>query len=195
MKIKQEQIVGFQLLRNNKVVVKFEENTASDKFCEEYEDKTIRRLPCDTTFSSRAGVKEGEERVAVSQVPTTTRHGVEREEVLAQTITQDAVDPDGTTHPDCSENAVQETPTTREAKIHTERKKADQTKGKISYKNMEYDKADDMEATNMTGTECEVARGENKDRMEEIEEVTCIMSPSRNKDDANKKDQNKPGKN
>ncbi|KAG7164599.1 hypothetical protein Hamer_G004984 [Homarus americanus] len=33
------------------------------------------------------------------------------------------------------------------------------------------------------------------DRMEEIVEVTCIMSPSRNKYDANKKDQNKPGKN
>ncbi|KAG7157134.1 hypothetical protein Hamer_G009962, partial [Homarus americanus] len=33
--------------------------------------------------------------------------------------------------------------------------------------------------------ECEVARGENMDRMEEIEEVTCIMSPSRNNDDEN----------
>ncbi|KAG7169770.1 hypothetical protein Hamer_G025273 [Homarus americanus] len=59
---------------------------------------------------------------------------------------------------------------------------------------MEYDKADDMEATNMTGTECEVARGEDMDRMEEIIEVTCIMSPSRNKNDANKEDQNKPRK-
>ncbi|KAG7157155.1 hypothetical protein Hamer_G009990 [Homarus americanus] len=52
-----------------------------------------------------------------------------------------------------------------------------------------------MEATNITGTECEVARGEKMDRMEEIEEVTCIMSPSRNKYDANKKDRNKPVKN
>ncbi|KAG7173842.1 hypothetical protein Hamer_G018112 [Homarus americanus] len=60
---------------------------------------------------------------------------------------------------------------------------------------MECDKADNMEATNITGTECEVARGENMDRMEEIEEVTCVMSPSRNKYDANKKDQNKPVKN
>ncbi|KAG7165293.1 hypothetical protein Hamer_G007085 [Homarus americanus] len=60
---------------------------------------------------------------------------------------------------------------------------------------MEYDKADDMEATDMTGTECEVARGENMDRMEEIVEVTCIMSPSRNKYDANKKEENKPVKN
>ncbi|KAG7170155.1 hypothetical protein Hamer_G012399 [Homarus americanus] len=145
--------------------------------------------------SSRSGVKEGEESVTVSQVPATTRYGVEREEVPAQTITQDAVVPDGTTHPDCSENAVQETFTTCEAEIHTERNNADQTKGKISYENVEYDKADDMEATNMTGTECEVARGENMARMEEIVEGTCIMSPSRNKNDANKKDQNKPGKN
>ncbi|KAG7178164.1 hypothetical protein Hamer_G003950 [Homarus americanus] len=60
---------------------------------------------------------------------------------------------------------------------------------------MEYDKADGIEETIMTGTECEVARGENMDRMEEIVEVTCIMSPSRNKNGANKKDQNKPGKN
>ncbi|KAG7166713.1 hypothetical protein Hamer_G010355 [Homarus americanus] len=123
--------------------------------------------------SSRADVQDGEESVT------------------------DAADPEGTTHPDCSENAGQEasTSTTCEAKIHTERNNADQTKGKISYENMEYDKADDMEATNMTGTECEVARGENMDRTEEIVEVTCIMSPSRNKNDADKKDQNKPGKN
>ncbi|KAG7166712.1 hypothetical protein Hamer_G010353 [Homarus americanus] len=37
--------------------------------------------------------------------------------------------------------------------------------------------------------------GENMDRMEEIVEVTCIMSPSRNKNDANKRDKNKPVKN
>ncbi|KAG7157987.1 hypothetical protein Hamer_G014856 [Homarus americanus] len=98
--------------------------------------------------SSRAGVKEGVESVTVSQVPATTRHGVEREEVPVQTISQDAVDPEG-----------------------------------------------NMEATNITGTEYEAARGENMDRMEEIEEVTCIMSPSRNKNDANKKDQNKLVKN
>ncbi|KAG7174652.1 hypothetical protein Hamer_G015787 [Homarus americanus] len=60
---------------------------------------------------------------------------------------------------------------------------------------MEYDKADDMEATNMTGTECEVARGENMDRMEEIVEATCNMSPSINKYDAHKKEQNKPVEN
>ncbi|KAG7170914.1 hypothetical protein Hamer_G012484 [Homarus americanus] len=137
-------------------------------------------------------LKAGEESVTVSQVPATTRHGVEREEVPAETITQDAVDPEGTTHPDGSENAVQETPTTCEAEIHTERNNADETK--ISYENMQYDKADDMEATNMTGTKCEVARGENMDRTEEIVEVTCIMSPSRNKNDANKEDQNKPEK-
>ncbi|KAG7166628.1 hypothetical protein Hamer_G010086 [Homarus americanus] len=136
--------------------------------------------------SSRAD-KEGEESVTASQVPATSRYGVEREELPA-------VDPNGTTHPGGSENAVQERPTTCEAEIHTERNNADQTEGKISYENMEYDKADDMEATNMTRTECEVARGENMDRMEEIVEVTCIMSPSRNKNDADKKDQNKPGK-
>ncbi|KAG7166149.1 hypothetical protein Hamer_G010964 [Homarus americanus] len=33
------------------------------------------------------------------------------------------------------------------------------------------------------------------DKMEEIVEATCIMSPSRNKYDANKKEQNKPVKN
>ncbi|KAG7177242.1 hypothetical protein Hamer_G000511 [Homarus americanus] len=143
--------------------------------------------------NSRADKEE--ENVAVIQVPATTRHGVEREEVPVQTISQDAVDLDGTTHPDCSENAAQETSTTCEAEIHTDRNNADQTKGKISFENMEYDKADDMEATNMIGTECEVARGENMDRMEEIVEVTCIMSPSRNTNDANKKDQNKTGKN
>ncbi|KAG7167706.1 hypothetical protein Hamer_G010089 [Homarus americanus] len=76
--------------------------------------------------SSKAD-KEGEESVTVSQVPVTTRYGVEREELPAQTITQDAVDPDGTTHPDGSENAVQERPTTCEAEIHTERNNADQT--------------------------------------------------------------------
>ncbi|KAG7157319.1 putative Zinc knuckle-containing protein 3 [Homarus americanus] len=146
--------------------------------------------------SSSAGVKEGEESVTVSQVPATTRCGVERKEVPAQTITQDAVDPDGTTHPDGSKDAVQETSTTCEAEIHRERNNTDQTKGKIYYDNMEYDKAvDDMEPKNMTGTVCEVARGENMERMEEIVEVTCIMSPSRNKNDANKKDQNKPEKN
>ncbi|KAG7163617.1 putative Zinc knuckle-containing protein 11 [Homarus americanus] len=143
--------------------------------------------------SSRAGVKEGEESVTVSQVPATTRHGVERE-VPAETISQDAVDPEGTTHPDGSENAAQETSTTCEAEIHTERNNVDQTKGKIFCGNMKYDKADDMEATIMTGTECEVA-GENMDRMKEIVEVTCSMSPSRNKNDASKKDQNKPGEN
>ncbi|KAG7176946.1 hypothetical protein Hamer_G000157 [Homarus americanus] len=79
--------------------------------------------------SSRAGVKEGVESVTVSQVPATTRHGVEREEVPVQTISQDAVDPDGTTHPDCSENAAQETSSTCEAEIHTERNNVDQTKG------------------------------------------------------------------
>ncbi|KAG7161833.1 hypothetical protein Hamer_G007490 [Homarus americanus] len=145
--------------------------------------------------SSRAGVKEGVESVTVSQVPATTRHGVEREEVPVQTISQDAVDPKGTTHPDCSENATQETSTTREAEIHTERNNVDQTKGKISCENMEYDKADDTEATNMTGTECEVARGENMDRMEEIVKATCNISPSINRHDANKKEQNKPMKN
>ncbi|KAG7156905.1 hypothetical protein Hamer_G015829 [Homarus americanus] len=157
------------------------------------------RLPCDTTsgeiHSSRAGVKEGVESVTVSQVPATTRHGVEREEVPVQTISQDAVGPEGTTHPDCSEIAAQKTSTTCEAEIHTERNNVDQTKGKISCENMEYDKADDTEATNMTRTECEVARDENMDRMEEIVEATCIMSPSINKYDANKKEQNKPVKN
>ncbi|KAG7164877.1 hypothetical protein Hamer_G017277 [Homarus americanus] len=143
--------------------------------------------------TSRAGVKEGEERVTVSQVPATTRQGVEREEVPAETISQDAVDPEGTPHPDCSENAVQSS-TTCEAEIHTERNNLDQTKGKISCENMKYDKADDMEETNMTGTEYEVA-GENMDGMKEIVEVTCSMSPRRNKNDANKKDQNKLGKN
>ncbi|KAG7165351.1 hypothetical protein Hamer_G007166 [Homarus americanus] len=59
---------------------------------------------------------------------------------------------------------------------------------------MENDKAGDMEATNMTGTEYEVATDENMDRVGEIVEITCIMSPSRNKNDANKKDQNKPEK-
>ncbi|KAG7171966.1 putative Zinc knuckle-containing protein 10, partial [Homarus americanus] len=82
---------------------------------------------------------------------------------------------------------------------HTEevdkRNNVDQTKGKISCKNVEYDKADDMEATNMTGTECEVARDENMDRMEEIVEATCNMSPSINRYDANKKEQNKLVKN
>ncbi|KAG7158037.1 hypothetical protein Hamer_G014921, partial [Homarus americanus] len=126
-----------------------------------------------------------------SQIPATTWHGVEREEVPAQTLSQDAVDPEVTTHPDGSENAVQETSTTCEAEIQRERNNVDQTKGKISCENMEYDKADDMEATNMMGTECEVARGGNMDRMEEIVEVTCIMSPSRNKNDANKKEQNR----
>ncbi|KAG7168380.1 hypothetical protein Hamer_G002409 [Homarus americanus] len=145
--------------------------------------------------SSRAGVKEGVESVTVSQVPATTRHGVEREEVPVQTISQDAVDPEGTTHPDCSENAAQETSTTCEAEIHTERNNVDQTKGKISCENAEYDKADDAEATNMTGTECEVARCENMDRMEEIVEATCNMSPSINRYDANKKEQNKLVKN
>ncbi|KAG7157891.1 hypothetical protein Hamer_G025777 [Homarus americanus] len=118
--------------------------------------------------SSRGGVKEGVESVTVSQVPATTRHGVEREEVPAQTISQDAVDPEGTTHPDCSENAAQETSTTCEADIHTERNNVDQTEGKISCENVEYDKADDTEATNMTGTECEVARGENVDRRRKL---------------------------
>ncbi|KAG7165582.1 hypothetical protein Hamer_G013080 [Homarus americanus] len=145
--------------------------------------------------SSRAGVKEREESVTVSQVPATTRYGVEREKVPAQTISQNAIDPKGTTHPDCSENAVQETSTTCEAEIHTERNNVDQPIGKISCENMEYDKADDMEPTNMTGTECEVARGGNMDRMEEIVEVTCIKPPNKNKNDTYKKDQNKPGKN
>ncbi|KAG7165350.1 putative Zinc knuckle-containing protein 13 [Homarus americanus] len=67
--------------------------------------------------SSRAGVKEGKESVTVSQVPATAQHGVEKEEVPVQTITQDAVDPEGATHPDCSENAVQENFTTCEAEI------------------------------------------------------------------------------
>ncbi|KAG7168250.1 hypothetical protein Hamer_G018844 [Homarus americanus] len=104
------------------------------------------------TFKLKASVKEGDESVTVSQVPATTRYGVEGEQVPAQTITQDAVDPEGTTHPDCSENVVQETFTTCKAEILTERNNVDQTKGKISCENMEYDKADDMEATNMTGT-------------------------------------------
>ncbi|KAG7157090.1 hypothetical protein Hamer_G029771, partial [Homarus americanus] len=112
--------------------------------------------------SSRAGVKEGVESVTVSLVPATTRHGVETEEVPIQTISQDAVDPEGTTHPDCSENAAQETSTTREAKIHTERNNVDQSKGKISCENMEYDKTDDTEATNMTRTECEDCTKQNK---------------------------------
>ncbi|KAG7176496.1 putative Zinc knuckle-containing protein 19, partial [Homarus americanus] len=132
--------------------------------------------------SSRAGVKEGVESVTVSLVPATTRHGVETEEVPVQTISQDAVDPEGTTHPDCSENAAQETSTTCEAKIHTERNNVDQSKGKISCENMEYDKADDTEATNMTRTECEVARGENKDRMEEID---CTKQNKNNENQSN----------
>ncbi|KAG7178159.1 hypothetical protein Hamer_G003944 [Homarus americanus] len=116
--------------------------------------------------SARADVKEGEESVKVRQVPATTRYGVEREVAPAQN--QDAVDPDYTTHPDGSENAVQETSSTCEAEVHTERTNADQPKGKLSYGNMEYDKAvDDMEPINMTGTECEVASGENTDRMED----------------------------
>ncbi|KAG7166602.1 hypothetical protein Hamer_G013607, partial [Homarus americanus] len=140
---------------------------------------------------SRADGKEGEESVAVSHVPATTRYGIEREEVPAQTTPQDAVDPDHATHPNGSENAIQETSTTCKADIHTERNNADQTKGKISYGKMEYDKAvDDMVPINMTGTECEVARGENMNRIEEI-----VESPSRNKNDTNKTDQNKPGKN
>ncbi|KAG7166677.1 hypothetical protein Hamer_G010301 [Homarus americanus] len=65
--------------------------------------------------SSWADVKERKESVKVSQVSATIRYGVEMEEVPAQTITQDAVDPDYTTHPDGSENAVQETSTTCEA--------------------------------------------------------------------------------
>ncbi|KAG7166706.1 hypothetical protein Hamer_G010343 [Homarus americanus] len=146
--------------------------------------------------SSRADVKEGEESVTVSQVPATTQYGVERGIVPAQTISQYVVDPDCTTHPNGSENAVQETSTTCEADIDIERNNADQTKGRISYEDMEYDKAvDDMEPINMTGTECKVARGENMARMEEIVEVTCIMSQIRNKNDANKENQNKPERN
>ncbi|KAG7157509.1 hypothetical protein Hamer_G028976 [Homarus americanus] len=91
-------------------------------------------------------------------------------------------------------NTVQETSTTCEAEIQTERNNAEQTNVKIFNGNMKFDKAvDDMEAINMTGEECEAARGENMEGMEEIVEVTCIMSPSRNKNDADKKDQNKSG--
>ncbi|KAG7176913.1 hypothetical protein Hamer_G000117, partial [Homarus americanus] len=105
--------------------------------------------------SARPDVKEGKE----------TRYGIERE-VPAQTIIQDAVDSNHATHPDGSENAVQETSTTFEAEIHTERNTGDQTKGKISYGNMEFDKTvDDMEPINMTETY----------RMEKIVELTCTV--------------------
>ncbi|KAG7156441.1 hypothetical protein Hamer_G006208 [Homarus americanus] len=144
--------------------------------------------------SSRADIKEGEENVKVSQIPATTQYGVERKEAPALTITQDVVDPDYTTHPDGPENAMQKTSTTCEAEIYTEKNNEDQITGKISYGSMEnYKAVDDMEPINITETECEMARGENMDRMEEIVEVTCSMSPSRSENDADKKDQNKPG--
>ncbi|KAG7175305.1 hypothetical protein Hamer_G001362 [Homarus americanus] len=121
--------------------------------------------------SSRAGVKEG----------------VGREEVPAQTISQDAVDPE-----DCSENAVQETSTTCEAEIHTKRNNADQTKCKISCENMEYDKADDMEATNVTGTDDEENQvkvktdgGKNGDISKILEKKDCTKQNKNNENQSN----------